>query len=197
MSLKKYFLFISFISIVLVISTVNNRVIAAGLSLPGLARASVESYLEGKAFSYKDLKVIDVYNGRIAGVFVTILDEDNKSRGCWGKLYPQGDLKESVAMAAIGAIKKDYRFKPPSLGELPDMKFQVSVVVEVVPISSVREVNPYRDGLMVQAGSRGGILMPGEAVDAHYQMVQCKLKAGIQPDEPCSLFKLITKVYKE
>lgn len=194
---RNIFLIVLFISILGLVFSVNESVIAKELNLPQLARTSVESYLQGKTFNIKEIELINSYRGKIVGVFVTIIDEENKSRGCWGNLYPQTGLKESIVSSAIGAIKKDYRFKPPALAELPGLKFQVSLVSDVIPVSSVREFNPLKDGMMVQSGGKTGILLPGEAIDAHYQMVQCKLKANIQPDEPYNLFRLVTRVYKD
>lgn len=197
MSLTKNFLLVLLISILGAVSSVNNSALATELKLAQLARVSVETYLQGKTLNFKDIKLTNMPDYRVVGVFVTILDRQNKSRGCWGDLHPQTDLKESVAQSAVGALKRDYRYVPPGLSELPELKFQVSLVTDIIPVSSVREVNPLRDGLLVQSGGKGGILMPGEAVDAHYQMVQCKMKAGIQPGEPCNMFKLITRTYKE
>lgn len=193
----KNIVYILFLSIVGVVFAVNDGVFAADFSLPQLARASVENYLSGKTINIKDYKIVGFDGDKVVGVFVTILDSNNKSRGCWGDLYPQSNIKEAVLNAALGAIKRDYRYDPPALSELDSMKFQVSLVSSIKPVESIRSINPFTDGLLVRSGSKGGIIMPGEAVDAHYQMVQCKLKAGIQPDEPYDLFKLETKVYKE
>lgn len=193
----KNVVYVIFLSIVGLSCAVNKGVFAADFSLPQLARASVENYLTGKTTNIDDYTITGFDENKVVGVFVTVLDSNNKSRGCWGDLYPQANIKEAVLNAALGAIKRDYRYDPPALYELKDMKFLVSVVSQITPVDSIRAINPFRDGLLVQSGSKGGILMPGEAVDAHYQMVQCKLKAGIQPDEPYNLFKLVTKVYKE
>lgn len=193
----KNIVYVIFLSIVGLSCAVNNGVFAAEFSLAQFARVSVENYLTGKSTNIEDYKITGFDGNKVMGVFVTVLDPNNKSRGCWGDLYPQANIKEAVLNAALGAIKRDYRYKPPALYELNDMKFQVSLVSSIMPVSSIRSINPLKDGLLVQSGSKGGILMPGESVDAYHQMVQCKLKAGIQPDEPYNLFKLVTKVYKE
>lgn len=195
--LKNYFINVFLISILLVIAAVNNSVVAKDYTMPELARQVVMGYLSDTEFDYTNITLEQPLTNNILGVFVTVLGEDKVSRGCWGELYPQMQLKEAIAIAAIGAIKKDYRFKPVNIYELPEVKFQVSLVVAIEPVSSLKRINPYRDGLLVKSGGKAGILMPGEAVDAHYQMVQCKLKAGIQPGEPFELFKLVTKIYKE
>ncbi|MGD9580027.1 MAG: AMMECR1 domain-containing protein [Vampirovibrionia bacterium] len=197
MSYIKNLVYVSILSIVGVVLAVNNVVLCADFTLPQLARTSVENYLTGKTIDINKYQIAGFGGGKVVGVFVTILDPENKSRGCWGDLYPASNIKEAVFNAALGAVKRDYRFDPPSKSELENMKFQVSLVYNVIPVNSVASVNPFKDGLLVQSGAKGGIIMPGEAVDAHYQMVQCKLKANIQPGEPYNLFKLVTKVYKE
>ena len=170
---------------------------ANGLMPSKLARISVENYLKNKKTNSNNFNLNNSIHIKPVGVFVTILDKNNHSKGCWGRLYPQNNLEESIITAAIDAATKDYRVRPLQKSDLSEVKFQVSFVTKIYPVSSIRSINPYRDGLMVQSGSKSGIILPGEATDAYYQMVMAKLKAGINPKEKCTLFQLITKVYKE
>lgn len=195
--LKKFFLVLLLAVLGAVCGPGRACVLALGLTMPELARYAAESFLKGQQVDYRKITLQSQDKRPVAGVFVTVLDEQNKSRGCWGKLYPQEGLTKSIIYGAVGAIKKDYRYKPLKLSELPQMKFQVSLVRKVIPVNSVKNVNPYKDGMLVQSGSRGGVLMPGEVSDAYYQMVQCKLKAGIKPEEQVSIFKLVTDTYKD
>ena len=131
-----------------------------------------------------------------AGVFVT-LSSHGKTRACWGSIYPQHEsIAKSTVYATLGALTKEYRFPPIKAREWQKLHTQVTVIKEVEPISSFREVNPLRDGLIVRSGGKSGVLLPGEAVDAHYQLVACKLKAGIKPKEPCQLYRLRTEIYE-
>jgi AMMECR1 domain-containing protein len=131
-----------------------------------------------------------------AGVFVT-LSSRGKTRACWGSIYPQSDsIAKSTVYATLGALTKEYRYAPIKAREWQKLQAQVTVIKEVEPISSFREVNPLRDGLIVRSGGKSGVLLPGEAVDAHYQLVACKLKAGIKPKEPCQLYRLRTEIYE-
>lgn len=131
-----------------------------------------------------------------AGVFVTLY-RNGKTRACWGSIYPQSDtIAKSTVYAALGALTKEYRYKPVSASEWKKLKTQVTVIRSVEPISSISFQNPLRDGLMVRAGGKSGILLPGEASDAVYQLVQCKLKAGIKSGEPCQLYRLRTEIYE-
>jgi len=130
------------------------------------------------------------------GVFVT-LSYAGKSRACWGSLTPQhGDLVASTVYATVGALTREYRFTPVKANEVKKLKVQVTVVRSLEPIHRISEQNPLADGLFVRSGGKSGILLPGEASDAYYQLVQCKLKAGIKPGEPCQLYRIRADVYQ-
>lgn len=168
-----------------------------GLTPSKLARIAVENYFNNKKTDSYPIVLRENSVKKPIGVFVTILDTSNQSKGCWGKLYPQTDVKQSIINAAVDAATKDYRKRPLSKSDMKEVKFQVSVVTQIVPVDSTRVINPYKDGLLVRSGSKTGIILAGEATDSYYQMVMAKLKANIQPKEKCELFKLITKTYKE
>ncbi len=132
---------------------------------------------------------------RPTGVFVT-LSKNGKSRACWGSLTPDKDLIKSTIYATIGALTREYRFTPVRSAEWKELKVQVTLVRSLEPIRRISQQNPMLDGLLVRAGGKSGILLPGEASDAHYQLVQCKLKAGIRPGEPCQLYRIRADVYQ-
>ncbi len=130
-----------------------------------------------------------------AGVFVT-LSRKGKTRACWGSIYPQhGSIAKATIYATLGALTKEYRFPPVKSWEWKALRSQVTVIKSIEPIESIRFQNPLRDGLMVRAGGKAGVLLPGEAADACYQLVQCKLKAGIKPGDTCQLYRLRTEIY--
>lgn len=130
-----------------------------------------------------------------AGVFVT-LSRKGKTRGCWGSIHPQhSSVAKSVVYATMGALGKEYRYKPIKPSETKFLKPQVTVVRAVEPVASISMVNPFRDGVLVRAGGKSGVILPGEASDAYYELVMAKLKAGIQPNEPCQIYKLKADIY--
>jgi AMMECR1 domain-containing protein len=131
-----------------------------------------------------------------AGVFVT-LSHQGKPRACWGSIHPQHKTTaESTVYATLGALTKDYRYKPIGNHEWQTLKPQVTIIKHIEPISGIRNQNPLRDGLMVRQGNRSGVILPGEAKDATYQLVLCKLKAGIRPGETFQLYRIIADVYQ-
>ncbi|MBY0405881.1 MAG: AMMECR1 domain-containing protein, partial [Cyanobacteria bacterium] len=125
-----------------------------------------------------------------AGVFVT-LSKNGKPRACWGSLFPeQRDVVQSTIITTIGALTKEYRYAPIKQSEIKDLKPQVTLIRGIEPIQTISSINPLRDGLMVRSGAKSGIILPGEVKDAFYQMVQCKLKAGISPGEPFQMYRI-------
>lgn len=134
--------------------------------------------------------------GKPSGVFVT-LSHDGKSRACWGSAYPQHkSVPEAVVYATLGALTKEYRYKPISKTEWKTLKPQVTIIKSIEPIASLRGQNPLSDGLMLRQGARTAVILPGEAKDATYQLVLCKLKAGIRPREKFQLYRMIADVYQ-
>lgn len=130
------------------------------------------------------------------GTFVT-LSKQGRTRACWGSLEPlHSDLVMATIYTTENAINREYRFPPVKENEIDSLKVQVTVVESTEPLAGLRDLNPLRDGLLVRRGGRGGVVLPGEASDPHYQMVIGKLKAGIPANEQCELYKLTSHVYK-
>lgn len=171
-------------------------------ALTQVARRTVEYYFETERLKKGSLsRLIQEFpaggqSRTPSGVFVT-LSRDGKSRACWGTLTPEHkDLVESTVYATVGALTREYRFAPIRASELQKLKVQVTVVKAVQPIHGINDQNPLADGLLVRSGGKSGVLLPGEASDAYYQLVQCKLKAGIKPGEPCQLYRIRADVYQ-
>lgn len=133
---------------------------------------------------------------RPAGIFVT-LSRKGKTRACWGSINPQySDLVTGTIYTTEAALTKEYRFKKIKFDEWQSLKPQVTLVREVQPIHSMSDQNPMQFGLMVRSATRAAVILPGEASDAHYQLVICKLKAGISSTQPCQLYRIKADVFK-
>lgn len=136
-----------------------------------------------------------VIAGDPRGLFVT-LSKDGKTRACWGSVTPEHEnLIAATVYTTEAALNKEYRFPPVKRGEIEKLKAQVTVVKSVEPIESIRAINPLRHGLFVRQGGRAAVLLPGECVDAHYQLVQCKLKAGIPVNSRCQMYRITADVF--
>jgi len=169
------------------------------LSLTEIVRLTMERYFSKTeqmptANWLDSLKVSPEYRHR-NGVFVT-LSKNGKTRACWGSVYPrEANLVRETALAALGALNKEYRFKPLARNEIKELRIQVTEVQGLEAVKSTRAINPYADGIFVRAGGKGGVILPGEAVDAYYELVLAKLKAGIKPDEACQIYRIRAKIY--
>jgi AMMECR1 domain-containing protein len=170
------------------------------VSLPQVAREVLAIHFHES--QYKSLKelaqalpVSDDYK-EPAGLFVT-LSKNGHTRACWGSLTAQGhDLINSTIFTTENALTKEYRFHRIEKSEWKLLKPQVTVIRDVQPIENMSQTNALKYGLLVRCGGRGAVLLPGEAADAHYQLVQCKLKAGIPVNQPCQLYRLRADVFK-
>lgn len=157
--------------------------------LPGIARRSVQTALRS-SIETAPLAGGD-YLSQSHGVFVTIRHQDGRLRGCVGTIEPASKnlIAETWRNARLAALR-DARFTPVSAGELPGLRFHVSVVHSVENIASPAELNPSRYGLIVSVSDgRRGVLLPGiESIKTVEQQIQiARQKAWIGPGEPVKL----------
>ncbi|MBC8000221.1 MAG: AMMECR1 domain-containing protein [Leptolyngbya sp.] len=130
------------------------------------------------------------------GLFVTLYKE-GKTRACWGSINPEHtDLVAGTIHTTENALTKEYRFPQVKRGEVSEIKAQVTIINSLQPINSISELNPLRHGLMVRQDGRGAVLLPGEARDAHYMLVQTKLKAGIPVKSRCQMYRINADVIR-
>jgi len=166
------------------------------ISLPAIARQTLAAHFGHADKQYSSIKefadsfpVPQRYK-KSAGIFVTF-SRKGKTRACWGSIYPQyPDLVKGTVYATEAALTKDYRFKKIRESEVSFLKPQVTIIKSIQPISSLTGQNPLAYGLFVRSGGRTAVFLPGEASDAYYQMIQCKLKAGINPGQPCQMYRI-------
>jgi len=195
--------FLSHTRIVLTsLAVLTSNQIACASRLPDIVRETMKAYFEPEVKSDARTTAIastdknDKLLSARAGVFVT-LSKNGKTRACWGSVNPEApSLSAATANATIGALTKDYRYKPIKASEWAHLKPQVTVIKSVDPISNIRQFNPLQDGLMIRSGGKSGVLLPREAIDATYALVQCKLKAGIKAGEPFQMYKLKAQIYE-
>jgi AMMECR1 domain-containing protein len=174
------------------------------LPLPALVRQTMAFYFEntpgvdnpaGYQNFIKHLPQVAASYRQSVGVFVT-LSHQGKPRACWGSAFPRyNNVTEATVYATLGALTKEYRYKPISPDEWRQLKPQVTVIKALEPIRNLHGQNPFYDGLMVRQNGRSGVILPGEARDATYQLMLCKLKAGIQPGQKFQLYRMIADVY--
>lgn len=182
-------------------STATEPQLQSADSLPEVVRQTLALHF-GESTQYKNFDelaqsfAVPKKFKKPAGLFVT-LSRKGKTRACWGSMYPQyPNLVVGAVYTTESALSKEYRYKKIRANEWQLLKPQVTVVRAVEPIGSMRDQNPLMNGLMVRAGGKSAVILPGEAIDAHYQLVMCKLKAGIPSTQTCQIYRIKADVFK-
>jgi AmmeMemoRadiSam system protein A len=133
-----------------------------------------------------------------AGTFVCV-KKFGELRGCIGTFEPtMANVAEEIISNAIGTVTRDPRFEPVLSSELKDLEYTVDVLTRPEPVISKQELDPKKYGIIVEAGYRRGLLLPDlEGVDTVDQQIDiCRMKGGINPDEPVKLYRFEVKRYK-
>jgi len=152
-----------------------------------LAKEAVEAYI-------KQGKKIDVENPpenlkRKLACFVTIKDLNNL-RGCIGTTQPVNQLYKSIIDNAIHAATCDWRFDPIKEDELPNLKYEVSVLSEPIEykFSSSYEMlkTIIGKGVIIEKGLNKAVYLP--QVWEHFTnpedfITSLCLKAGLKGNE--------------
>jgi len=120
-----------------------------------------------------------------ADAFVT-LRRRGELRGCMGTLGAGVAADAAVAHAARLAAAGDPRFVPVGPAELAEIDIEVSVLGPARPLIDVGTFRPGRDGVIVEARGRRGLLLPQVAAEmgwgaAEMLAAACE-KAGLRAD---------------
>jgi len=146
-----------------------------------LAHRSIESALEGLEV---ELVPPNEHLAEHRGAFTT-LHRNGKLRGCIGYVFPTQSLFRTVADTARAAAFEDPRFPPVDEEEAPGLKVEISVLSLLRP-AAPEQVVVGKHGLVVQQGSRRGLLLPQVPVEWHWDretfLTQTCLKAGLPAD---------------
>ncbi len=150
-----------------------------------LARLSLETYVgTGVRAHLPEGLPSDLTRVR-AGVFVSI-KKDGQLRGCIGTISPVAEnIGMEIMRNAVSAASHDPRFEPVREEELEDLVYSVDVLCEPELVNSEKELDPKRYGVIVQTGSRRGLLLPDlEGIDTvPKQLEVARRKAGIAANE--------------
>ena len=94
-----------------------------------------------------------------AGVFVT-LHVDGQLRGCIGSMDAESGFESALCYAAERATRHDYRFDPIHASELEKVEIEVTILEPMEPVSDTRNIVIGRHGIMLEAGTHRGLLLP-------------------------------------
>lgn len=159
-------------------------------SLPvKIARETIESYLKfGQIPEVRDIPKELASRG---GVFVS-LKKAGQLRGCIGTIEAtQPNLLTEIQVNAVSASTKDPRFWPLEEDELDKIAYSVDILGPVEPIDSIDSLDVKNYGVIVEKGSRRGLLLPDlPGVESVIDQVNiAKQKAGISEDEEVDLYR--------
>ena len=148
-----------------------------------------------------------------AAVFVTLwqqeegdpaAEESKRLRGCIGRLRPDFPLYRAVTNAAISAATRDPRFAPVESHELDSLIIEIAILSPLEQVNFLEEVVIGRDGLVIEAMGRRGLLLPKVATrlnwDREELLQNVCLKAGLPKDtwpETGQLYRFRTTVFHE
>jgi AmmeMemoRadiSam system protein A len=120
----------------------------------------------------------------VAGAFVTI-HRSGELRGCLGRIESDWPLSQVVAHLAAVVADSDPRFDPVEALELADIDIEISVLLPEREIHSIDDIEVGRHGLIVEQGSRRGLLLPQVPTEHGWDrktfVEHTCLKAGLSP----------------
>jgi len=131
--------------------------------LLALARESLEAFFRGEPEPRLATDRAELF-GLQRALFVT-LRRGGDLRGCIGTLAPDGDVARIVPRFARRAAFEDPRFPPLESSELPGCEIEISILSPPEPVSDPEEIVVGRDGLILEARGRSGLLLPQVATE--------------------------------
>jgi uncharacterized protein len=150
--------------------------------LLAIARAALEARVRGTRVAESGSKHASQPG---QGAFVTIFC-NGELRGCLGRVTSDWLLPDLVRHLAQEVADSDPRFTPVDPRELKDIALEVSVLTPEREILSIDEIELGRHGLIVEQGSRKGLLLPQVPTEHEWDretfVSQTCLKAGLPVD---------------
>lgn len=132
-------------------------------ALLSVARRAVEARAHESTI---DASSTDIPLPGASGVFVT-LKRRGELRGCLGTLDGRGGLAADVARCAADSASRDPRFPPVGPDEVRELTIEISVLgpLERIDPAGDGTIELGRHGLVVEDGSRRGLLLPQVATE--------------------------------
>ncbi|MBI4622124.1 MAG: AMMECR1 domain-containing protein [Verrucomicrobia bacterium] len=180
-------------------AAVEGKIVSCLSELPAVARYAVAARLQGG-----EEKPPFCAQGELTerhAVFVTVRTDDGKLRGCRGVTTPGAEnVMWETWYSAVAAAFFDTRFPSVAAGELPRLRFTVTVLGQLEPVASPGDLDPAGYGVVVNAGDgRTGALLPAIAgIDSvAEQLAVARHKAGIADDESVTIARFKARSFTE
>ncbi len=118
------------------------------------------------------------------GVFVT-LSKKNALRGCIGDIKGDRPIYESVYHLAKESAFHDPRFSPLTIKECSSLTLQISILSQLIPISSIDEVELGKHGVVYEYRLHRSLFLPEVAIEQKWSVSrlfdQLCMKAALPP----------------
>jgi AmmeMemoRadiSam system protein A len=149
--------------------------------LLALARAALEACVRDD----RPPRLVDAADPPASGLFVTIHCA-GELRGCLGTVDSDERLTAAVVRLAAEVSRDDHRFQPVTPEELSDIAIDLSVLTPTERVDDLATIEVGRHGLIVELGSRKGLLLPQVATEHGWDrdtfLSHTCIKAGLSPD---------------
>jgi len=156
-----------------------------------LARRAFDAYIQDRRVIAPPFTLPEYLSMR-SGVFVSSM-RHGAPRCCMGTLYAmQPNAALEIIENAVAAAGRDRRFPPIRLTDAASLTLIVSFVGKPVPISAndLSALDPTRDGLVVTAGGRSGVVLSGETSTVDRMLMWGRIRAGARDGADLELFRL-------
>jgi AmmeMemoRadiSam system protein A len=164
-----------------------------------IARQAIVAHVTG----LPQERVVSPPDEPMGGGFVTLHLKGNL-RGCVGSLGRMERHSRVAADCAVAACSADPRFEPVGPAELDDLEIEISLLGPLDPVKEPGEIEIGRHGLVVEQGSRRGLLLPQVAPEHHWDpetfFAQTCRKAGLASDawqHGARVFRFEAEVFAE
>jgi AmmeMemoRadiSam system protein A len=170
-----------------------------------IARATLALYLNQRVLPQLSAYPATPNLQKECGVFVTLKNKKNKElRGCIGYLSGVKPLREAVRDCTVESATRDQRFTPMQQGEDQTVTIEISVLTPPQKISSIKQIEIGKHGLIISKGLRRGLLLPQVPVEwgwnrDDFLKAICQ-KAGLPEDawkEGADLYIFTAQVFRE
>jgi len=122
----------------------------------------------------------------IMGAFVS-LHKHGQLRGCIGEIFPRRELYEAVREQAVNAAFHDPRFPKLRRDELDEIDIEISALTVPGRVSSYKEIEIGRHGIVLYKGSHSAVYLPQVAPEQGWgieeALTHLACKAGLGPDD--------------
>ena len=122
------------------------------------------------------------------GAFVTIHCHGDL-RGCLGRIEAEARLADTIAHLAASVSDSDPRFDPVSALELDGIALEISVLTVEREIHSIADIEIGRHGLIVEQGTRRGLLLPQVATEYGWDALTFASHACLKAALPADMWR--------